>query len=414
MLIILGLSTSGFLSEESLSTGEIILIILLAFSLPLLVALRAFRATQAEQMLLVPERTFPPPPAPQRAFFWDHPLRPQEHPGLFKGREVLLKETLKILKEGESCLLLWGQARIGKSSLLYQLPQQLSGSERLELRRLHCHDSIQSPPRWLQQTLERGAAIPPPKGAGWEETLSWLERLDSLRGGVGERLLMVFENIERLRPSPELIEAFSSLRVLPNTWIALTSIQHPSLLKEPWERLLFTPLQLRSLSPKAAQALINQPNQDLSARYGSRVTQAIQLATQGQPALIQQLCALFIERLQHEEREQGDLDDFEWAVQRLLQESPLFEELWEQLSPPERALLQTLSQGSRSIPARAEGLQSLIRQDLLRAKGQTVMIHMPLLARWIREVGCLELKGEADDEGRVEDDPYPATNIVPP
>ena len=128
-----------------------------------------------------------------------------DHRDLFKGRRDLVAIIDRDLSAKQKApLLLTGQRRMGKSSLLQMLPRLLGTIETvvvIDFQQVAGQPDRGQPHRILAQHLH--AALPelptPPEAETWGPTLEWMAEADAALAARDHRVLLALDEIERLQ-----------------------------------------------------------------------------------------------------------------------------------------------------------------------------------------------------------------------
>jgi hypothetical protein len=274
-----------------------------------------------------------------------------EHQEIFVGRgDVAALIERRVLSTQKAALLLYGQRRIGKTSLLKNLglllpstvvPMfvDLQGTVTSNLRfDSFLHKIVRD---FTDSALRhRNLALPPLRREDLEEdpSTTFDEWLNQVEGTLGERTgLLEFDEIEVLE------EAISSGRLMAEDVMGMMRhiIQH----RPRFNILLCGSHNLREikhlssylvnvhvlkvgyLNECESQRLINRPVKDFALRYVPEAAQRVLDVTRGHAALVQLLCYTIVE-LKNEQnptlRWTVRLDDVEVAICRSLVQGTLF------------------------------------------------------------------------------------------
>jgi hypothetical protein len=351
---------------------------------------------------------------------------------VFVGREDLFKKIRENLDAAQKpTLVLHGQRRTGKTSLLLQLPSRLP-AEYVPVY-VDLQDKIITPKDGLNHLLytlareavdqadkKRHIALPPVELDDFERRgpRAFYEWLEQTRQRLEGRLLLLaldeFEMIEKAIKKGKMDETV--LDVLRHL------IQHHS----PWFVLLFAgvrtleemgrdwhsyfisvrPLHVSYLDLKAARELILLPTRTYPIHYDEPAIDSILQATRAQPFLLQAVCLKLILFLNSRQRyEAGPLGrvtlaDTRQAIDQALRSAqPFFFDLWDRSSEPERILLAELAHRQEEVIRLDEldesvGLpaaeihptvEKLRRRELIERVGRECQFQVPMMRRWIQD-----------------------------
>jgi hypothetical protein len=342
------------------------------------------------------ERVRPQIPTP---FEPGPPLRPSDA-ALFKGRTDLIRLIDHDLADHRRApLLLTGPRRMGKTSLLHMLPEHL-GTETiilpLNLQHLSGHPHRGHPHRWLAEALS--SALPerpdPPESTAWTETLTWLQQLENSLGK--SRILIAVDEIERVQTGIEegwttpafldfLRAAGDSLR---NIRLLLVSAHPLHRLGRAWTDRLISIIHrdITYLLPGEAEDLIRNPMPGFPDIYPPGGVDRIVCETHGHPYLVQLVCDALVRDLNGQERLTATDADLTRALDRALDATPLFRELWSDRNDGERALLRRLAaEGEVAVDAEDPALRELVQQGHVERVEGRCRVAVPLFGAWIRE-----------------------------
>ncbi|MFM9101860.1 MAG: AAA family ATPase, partial [Cyanobium sp.] len=375
--------------------------------------------------------------------------------GLFVGREEILGQLEELwLKSGQvDSLVLYGHRRMGKSSILQNLPDRLdpatnwvvdfnlqsvsrvnTGSLLFDLATKMRDEASRHPEAQLPSSSSAEFSVPEETAfrANYQRAFSqWLDRLDPCMNG--RRFILAIDEYELLeqatadgRLDPALTEYLRSV-IQKRHWLVL-ALAGLHTLKEQchdyWHPL-FASIKSRKvsfLSPAATRRLLTQPTDDFPLDYTPDTLAAIDALTHGQPYLVQLIGQNLVSRYNRQllagERQPDqplDLADLHAVI-----DSPEFYEdgaayfggVWAQAQAApagQHAILRALSQGphTREELAAICGLQP---PEALRAALQTLEAHdiiirtaagtwsftVELMRRWVGQGGAeAKAQGEA-------------------
>jgi hypothetical protein len=384
--------------------------------------------------LVAPPAVFRPIPSP---YATGKPLRAGSP--VFFGREdvfAFIRENLGG-QAGENVLILVGERRMGKTSILRQLPLRLGetiipvfidgqgvGMEP-GMANLLYDISLE-----VQRSLaERGVKVEVPPLVDFEaRPADAFERrlLAETRAELGDRTLLLlfdeFEELEARVQGGDLEEkVFAYLRHLMQHlegvgFILAGTHQLEELTADYWSTLFNIALYRRvgPLEENAARRLISQPVSDYGLVYDDLAVDKMLKATGGHPYFLQLLCHTLVSIHNRERVNYVTVGDVNRALQEMLGlgEAHLAS-LWERAMPRERAILAALARlvsigepgTSRAVtglladqelridPADVtRTLQRLVAQDLLREVGEGRAYYefqVDLVRLWIEQFRSL-------------------------
>lgn len=372
-----------------------------------------------------------------------NPVRGQNH---FVGRSDILDDVLRLLRNpNANAIALYGQRRIGKTSILFQLEQQLADSGKYLPVYFDLHDKADLP---LSQILYRLAG----QIARYVD-VPWLNQDDFDAEGIyfhseflpnaikqtRKQLILLFDEFDVLdRPYKGQVGA----TFLPylRRWIAgayqvhfvLAMGRRPEDLSarmlNAFKQVQSHHVSLMDLPESLAIVRLSEQNQTLYWSEGgiNRVCYWIQ----GHPYLTQLLCSEVWEAAYDEnpaEPPTADAEDVDLAVEATLEQGAnAFQWIWNGLPPAEKILMAAMAGSGnlcviedqlgellkqRGVDLKQRELNSaltrLIRWHLLRRDGCGYRFSIPLLQRWVAENRPLRrVKMELDSIEPMADNVY--------
>ena len=259
-------------------------------------------------------------------------LDPDKDQDIFLGRQDLKSELSHIILTSRSMpmLLICGQRRVGKSSLLHFLPQLL-GSQFKIIRQDFQNSKLDSISLWLkdlQQKLEREFKL---EAENWQVPDLWITawteieaKLETISEQREEKIILAFDEYENLhkilKKSPEqgerLLEAMRSFSQSQNqvVFLFVGATQFVDLQTPNWDRCFIhaLPLKIDYLQPEDAEQLIRL----VDLIYPAEVIEKMQTLTQGHPALLQMLCNHIVRRANQLHRKNISLEDVDFVVKQ--------------------------------------------------------------------------------------------------
>jgi hypothetical protein len=342
------------------------------------------------------------------------PLTPADE-SLFVGRSDLVRLLDQDLSaERPVPLVLLGQRRMGKSTLLNFLPRLLGTGTRvvnLDFQGLSGNPLRAEPHRWVATELAAALAaakIEPaaaaPEQATWMATLDWLSALEEPLAAADRRLLIALDEVEGLErgiregwSDPAFLDFLRAAgdRLRRSRFLLVTAHRFSRLGPHWSDRLISA--QIRRIEPLAeaeARSLLTRPVADFPDIYPPGGVEHLLTMTACHPYLLQLTAYHLTRRLNDAGRLKATADDLTAALDRALEENNLFQYLWDDLSAPEQRLLAALAREEEPPGAGAEEIsqarRALAREQLIRRDGEGGgwRVTVPLFARWIREIGA--------------------------
>ncbi|MFN9660422.1 MAG: hypothetical protein ACK6BC_08625 [Cyanobacteriota bacterium] len=366
--------------------------------------------------------------------------------GLFVGREQILGELEELwLKPGlVDSLVLYGHRRMGKSSILQNLPQRLDPASNWivdfnlqTINRAHTGSLLFDLAQKMRQHLLRQLGDPLPAAgsvasadlrlpeeaafrANYQRAFNhWLDCLTPWM--AGHRFIIAvdeYELLEAAMASGQLdaeLPAYLRGVIQTRDWFVLALAGLYTLREkchDYWHPLFgsIKPRKVSFLSPGSTRHLLTQPSDDFPLDYSNDTLEEIIHLTNGQPYLVQligqNLVAHFNRQLLESDRDSDQplsLADLQAVI-----ESPdffqdgeaYFNGVWkqaEQAPPGQQAVLLALSQGPGELGQLAEqtglsaaeleaALQTLEAHDVVtRREGKRYTFTVELMRRWVRQ-----------------------------
>jgi len=373
-------------------------------------------------------------PIPQVYISDGRPIRPAGRSGQatpFKGRTTLFRQLETALGGGEgrrATLLLYGQRRTGKTSVLLHLPQRL-GSQMVPVfvdfqsSKLSGAGDVVGLLRGLTEEViaeahrHRGISLPDIDRQALSDDPypalgRWLEKVERK---LGQRTLLLcldeFETLEEaIREGRLDTRILSTLRNVvqhhPQIAVLLSGGHQIEELPPRWASALISTITLPIcfLEEQDARELIEQPVAGFPAIYAPVAVERILHLTHCQPYLVQLTCALLVERMNAEHRIPPDsfvqAEDVEAVIPLALERGGnYFIDLWHNQAGSDvaRHVLEALAcapetemsraeirQVGRDERALRESLATLLRREIIERTDDGYRITVPLVAEYAR------------------------------
>jgi hypothetical protein len=309
-------------------------------------------------------------------------------------------------------LLLTGQRRMGKTSLLRMLQLHLGRTTIVvpcNFQRLSGSDFPSAPHRLVVEIVSTTlvarniADLPIPDTASvtdaWGTALRWLLTLDKSLADHDHRILITIDEIEALQRGVE--EGWSNLTFLDFVRAAGDSLHrirfllvsaHP--LSSPrlgpkWSDRLISvlPRQLGPLSPEDAEQLLRKPVDYFpDGVFDDDAVAHILAQTGTHPFLIQAVGNEVVKRLNAEHRHAATAKDVERALDAAVSvvEEQLFADLWNSFDADAATLMSTLARGG-TVDPHTPTFRALRTQFFVDLRDNEPVFTFPLFGRWIRD-----------------------------
>lgn len=398
--------------------------------------------------------------APEKTRRISNPYNPgpalERYNKLFIGRYDLISLLGEALaqRDHRPTILLYGERRMGKSSILKHLPDLLGARFLPVFYDLQSPDSISSLAAFLAIVAEQIVLSMEMRGLKAKkleyERLNevrkeneaavyyvfnrWLRGVEKTLEREDRILLLMFDEFENLNRAGK--ELYLDLKMLLNWFRSLiqhhprlallfSGVQHFDELDRGWAGFFVNVQTLKAgfLQPSEARQLIAQPLLPMFAEqvFGQGVIEEILRVTGCHPFLIQALCSALIDAFNSHRRKQIEIQDVTKAIAMVFKNwgSTYFRDLWNRTDTAQRVCLFILNKQESNDLHSIEQQSGLDRQTVNRAVEILVerdLVHMdergfyqlatPLFREWVernefvnsavnRKVGTL-----FDDRGR--------------
>lgn len=322
------------------------------------------------------------------------PILKPEDGSVYKGRVDLVRLIDHDLTEGRrGVVLVHGQRRMGKSSLLYHLPVQLGTGTVVRIANFQelsgsLHRETPHVEVLAQVALEASGLRPPPAERAWGPALAWLREADARISG---RVLVAIDEGERVQSgiqdgwcSTDFLDFARAVGdSLRRIRLLLVSAYPLARLGPHWlDRLVsVTEREVGYLDESTARELLTRPVPDFPDIYPPGGVERILRATHGHPYLVQKVGDLLARQLNDDQRLSATDADVTRALDAASGDQ-LFDELWRQRTDEERALLAGLARGGDGGSDNTT-LRTLVRERFVERRDDRVEIAVPLFRDWI-------------------------------
>lgn len=349
---------------------------------------------------------------------------------LFVGRFDVMQRFREALQTASTSIyLLNGERRMGKSSVLRQLPGFLGQNYLSILSDLQ--GSILTNVGTFFNTIaqelatmmrDQNMAVNPldatqifalseqNEALAYSVFVEWFDPVEKVLQDSNKRLLLMFDEYEKLEEAEQdgkidltlLLNWFTSFTQKYSQIILLfCGTQTPDELGKRWEATFEDAQEFKVsfLNPEDARQLILYPLPHFPGKeiYSEEVISSIIEQTGCHPFLIQAVCEALIEYLNTEIRYPAEVKDVDIAVKQVLAEwsDTYFRDLWERTDQNQRICLLALTrliQGD--LPAIQQqshldketirsALQALYKRDLIRQENSCYHLAAPIFAEWM-------------------------------
>lgn len=327
---------------------------------------------------------------------------------VFMGRRDIVQqlEASVLGSAHPPTLLLYGPRRMGKSSILKQLPKLLGPDfavADIDCQRPAVTESSAGLLAMMTRAISAGIKrwqidiIPlgrndfgdAPFGV-FDDWLQKVEQAVEARSSDSLRILWCLDEFERLQESLDAGWGGKVLDQLRHTlqhrplFVLLFCGSHTFEEQGPaWTDRFISARRLRvSFLPREdLLPLLTQPCEGFDLTYEPGALDAALDATAGQPFLTQAVGFELVQYLNEDERKVASVADIEEAVKRaLITGSEYFADLWNTAGPNGQSVLNTISRGEPA-PNDASAIRKLTEHDVLDAEQRFIV---PMVERWVR------------------------------
>ncbi len=372
-----------------------------------------------------------------------NPVRGQTH---FVGRSDILRDVLGLLRNpNANAIAIYGQRRIGKTSILFQLEQQLAETGNYLPVYFDLHDkadlSLSEILFRLAGQIARYVDMHPLDRAKFDAEGGYFhnEFLPKAVKKTKKNLILLFDEFDVLdRPYKGQVGA----TFLPylRKWMARTYQVHFVLAmgRRPEDlsaRMLsaFKQVKARHVSLmdlSESLAIVRQSEHNNTLRWTDAGINRVCYWTQGHPYLTQLLCSEVWERAYDQDPRvlpTADAKEVDEAVEATLEQGAnAFQWIWNGLPPTEKVMMAAMA-GTGRLTVTWDQLnkalddngvclivselrmapETLIKWNLLRQVGNGYRFSIPLLQRWVAENRPLRrVKAELDSQGPLAENLY--------
>jgi len=353
---------------------------------------------------------------------------PLHRAALFRGRQDLIAAVAgALLERNRPTLVLHGPRRMGKTSLLLQLPRLLPGRTMPVFVDLQRPDATANTARFFY-TLARAIVsdarshsrlrLPTPDLAAFEREPfgAWADWLDgsllpAMERAGGFNLLLNLDEFEALGHALEagrvdarvLDELRHTIQHRQSVGLLFAGVQTLEELGPHWSSYFINirPLRIGYLSAEEAAGLVRDPDPaaGFNLQYTDEAVAEILSATRCHPYLAQLVCSEVVNRANVQRTLLATPTMIRNALAAaLVSGEPHFRNLWDEAAGADA---ETVAAGRRilrevaaatgplpvvaDVPAAACALERLLRYDVLERVTGGVQFQVPLVRRWVRE-----------------------------
>ncbi len=345
--------------------------------------------------------------------------RPISEPEIFFGRQEQLTFIEENLTRGEKVILLHGQRRIGKSSLLQNIPKIIKVDKcafvSFDLE-YHSQEKLENLLENLAETIVEQLKIAPdkvviPKAKEIQEQkdifcTNFLPQIhEHLKDTNLVLLLDEFDALSNNRIGVELESLFKQLKNIvyknQRLFVIIFAGRKPSDISNLLKIFPKVPIaEVGFLDNKSIEQLIIQPVTDY-LKYEPKAIEAITDLSAGHPYFIQILCFAIFSRARELEKWQVSEEDVEMIVDRAVELAEAgFAWYWEALSIPEKVVFSAVAEAQKIAIEKKD--QELEKNPLMLLKNHDDVLSRDLLKKLTKELASKGFLNEQASKVKIE------------
>lgn len=348
-------------------------------------------------------------------FVFGQPIEETET-NLFVGRRGVVREIeVSLLGAAQKpALVLWGPRRMGKTSVLLQLPRLLGGEFApafVDMQAMQVRESVVAFFRSLTEAAAaalrrrglqaKALSAPELAGSPFSTFAKWMEEIERELGSK-RYLLLCLDEFERLETSiregklpVELMDQIRHMIQHHRQVVLLFAGSHrPDEMELNWPDALISTKMIRVsyLGEEEARQLITHPVPEFPVTYQPGSVERILAVTRCQPYLVQAVCFELVNLLNVAGRREARAEEVEQAAEAALESTHLyFAEMWGRFTERQRALVQELAEGGEQKEAPAEQEAELrvleSRSVVERGADGRWRLQVPMVGEWVKRRG---------------------------
>lgn len=327
------------------------------------------------------------------------------HANVFTGRRDLVRlvEASLLGAAHPPTLLLYGARRMGKSSILKQLPRLLGPafvSADLDCQNPAISESPATLLRYLGRSVgdglrRRAITVEPLTAEGLEREPyaafdAWLDRVEQALP-TGARLLVCLDEYEKLQHALDagwggrLLDALRhTIQHRAQVTLMFVGTHTFAELGPTWTDRFISARRLRVsfLTADEVRPLLTKPIPEFDLTYEPDALEAIIDATRGQPFLTQAVAFELVQYMNEKNRKEAGCGDVEEAIRRAFESGgEYFADVWSDAGKQGQEVL-VAAVARDPLPDLPDARRWLIDHDVLGEDGQFLV---PMMERWVRE-----------------------------
>ena len=348
-------------------------------------------------------------------YIFGNPVRPDDKSRLFVGRRDIIEDIESNLSNvsQKPTLFLYGRRRVGKSSVLVNLPRFLGKQyipAYIDCQDVRTRESLASFCHTLSRSIsnssnDRDFSIEYPPLESFQKspftTLgNWFDRIEKTIETKDKLILIALDEYERLEES--ILKGDLSIEILDQLRniiqhrkyfvVLITGSKELNELELNWSDYLISAktIKLGYLSKEDARILITNPIDDFSLNYhgganGGVVNKIIDV-TSCQPYLVQALCFELVNYLNTQNRKEAIINDIDAAIEKvLISANNYFYYIWDlECSEKEKEFLKRLMD-NLPIDGNEAEINSLMEKEIIEKVNGDYKFKVELLKKWIEK-----------------------------
>ena len=337
-------------------------------------------------------------------FIFANPIAEHDNNNIFTGRGDVLRqvESLILNTLQPPAILLHGSRRMGKTSILNQLPRLLGpdfASAMVDCQNPAVTESRTTMLRYLSRACSEGLRrrhiqMEPLSAAKLErEPFAALDKwLDGVERAMpeGMRALLCLDDYERLQATLEagwggaFLDALRhTLQHRPRVVLMFTGAHTFQELGPEWTDRFISARRVRVsfLGREDVELLLTRPIPEFDMKYAPGALDAVVAATSCQPFLAQAVAFELVQYLNEQQRKEATPADVEEAIRRaLVSGGEYFANVWSDAGAEGQAILRALAAGER--PPDFHAARAWLREhDVLDGEGR---FAVEMMRRWVK------------------------------
>lgn len=316
----------------------------------------------------------------------------------FFGRSDILREVMQVLRHPQhNAIVLYGQRRIGKTSVLYQLEQQLATTQEFTPVYFDLQDKADKPLSQvlaeLAQKIAHVVGLAAPDTTLFDAEGEYFRQQFLPQAAAQRELVLLFDEFDVL-DSPQQNQAGQAFFPYLRRWMAdIKRVHFVFVIGRRPEDLSTNTIatfkgvratRVSRLSPENAAKVVRQSEQNGSLDWSPEAVEQVWAWAQGHPYFTQLLCSVVWEKAHEDEMvvEPVSVDQVNNAVPKALQEGAnAFVWIWDGLPPAERVVTAAMAEAQGEVIT-TDKLVEVLNQSGVRLIVRQLELAPETLAEW--------------------------------